>query len=73
LKIKKMSSLFVGVASLVVTGLAAAALPLAATTAFTDLGTAVTDVIDAVWPLVAAVLVGFMTIKLVKKGVSRAG
>ncbi len=53
-------------------GVASAALPTEATTAFTDLGGAVTDTLAAVWPLAAAVMVGFVTLKLVKKGVNKA-
>lgn len=47
---------------------AQAALPTEATTAFSSLSTAVTDILAAVWPVVAAVLVGFVTIKLFKRG-----
>lgn len=45
-----------------------AALPTAATEAFTDLSTAVTDVETAVWPVLGAVIVMFTIMKLVKRG-----
>lgn len=45
-----------------------AALPAEATSAFTSLSSAVTDILAAVWPVVAAVVVGFVTIKLFKRG-----
>lgn len=47
---------------------AQAALPTEATAAFTGIGTAITDVLAAVWPLIAAVMIGFITIKLTKRG-----
>lgn len=54
-----------------VAGSAFAVLPAEATSAFTALDTAATDVLAAVWPIVGLVLAGFVTIKLVKRGVSK--
>lgn len=62
----------VGLFSMMVAGIASAALPAEATAAFTDVTTAVTDVVAAIWPIVALVLVSFITIKLVKKGANKA-
>lgn len=58
-----LSALFCGVAS--------AALPTEATAAFTTLSGAATDVLAAIWPIIGVVLAGFVTIKLVKRGVSK--
>ena len=49
-----------------------AALPLAATTAITDAQTDSLALIDAVWPYVAAVAVGFVILKLFKRGINKA-
>lgn len=57
--------LMLGVAS------AHAALPTAAATALTDIGTAVDDVEAGIWPVIAASLVVFGIIKLVKRGASK--
>lgn len=67
---KKQNALVV-VALMLAAGAANAALPAEATAAFTGLGTAVSDVLAAVWPIVGAVLAGFVTIKLVKRGASK--
>lgn len=45
-----------------------AALPTEATAAFTALSGNVTDILAAVWPIVATVVGGFVLIKLFKKG-----
>jgi len=45
-----------------------AALPTEATAAFTSIGTMITDVIAATWVPVALVTVGFIGIKLFKRG-----
>lgn len=66
------------VASLFVVGAAAlpifahAALPAEATAAFTTISGNITDVLGAMWPLVAASVGGFTLIRLFKKGASRA-
>lgn len=49
-----------------------AALPAEATAAFTTLSTGVTDVLAAVWPILAAVTGGFALMKLFTKGANRA-
>lgn len=49
-----------------------AALPTEATAAFTALSTNATDVIAAIWPILALVTGGFALMKLFKKGASRA-
>lgn len=69
---RNLNKVLIGTGLALVTGVSFAALPAAATTAFTDVQTAITDVLAAVWPVVAAVVVGFMTIKLVKKGIAKA-
>ncbi len=51
----------------VVTG-ASADLPTAATTAITTMQTDGLALIDAIWPVVAAITVGFVIIKLFKRG-----
>jgi hypothetical protein len=54
-------------------GLAAhAALPTEATAAFTALQTNVTDIIAAVWPILASVTGGFALFKLFKRGANKA-
>jgi hypothetical protein len=54
-------------------GLAAhAALPTEATAAFTTLQTNVTDIIAAVWPILASVTGGFALFKLFKRGANKA-
>lgn len=53
-------------------GTAHAALPSEAMSAFTVLQGHVTDIITAIWPIVAAVVGGFALIKLFKKGANRA-
>lgn len=53
-------------------GVAHAALPTEATAAFTTLGGNVTDIMTAVWPILAAVVGGFALMKLFKKGANRA-
>ena len=60
-----------GAAGLVMVQGAYAALPAAAATALTDIGTGVDDVEAGVWPVIGAVLVAFTIIKLVKRGVSK--
>jgi len=60
-----------GTAMLAGVSAAQAALPPAAATAFTDMGTAIDDVETAVWPIVGASIVTFTIIKLVKRGASK--
>lgn len=67
----KLLKYVVAVGALAGSGSAFAALPTEATAAFTSLSTTVTDVSAAVWPIVASVLVLFVTIKLVKKGANK--
>lgn len=49
-----------------------AALPAAATDAFDAVETNVTDILGAVWPIVALSVGGFVLIKLFKKGANKA-
>lgn len=51
---------------------AMAALPAAATDAFEAVETNVTDILGAVWPIVALSVGGFILIKLFKKGANKA-
>lgn len=51
-----------------VAGLAQAALPTEAATAFTTVASNVTDIFSAIWPIVATVVGGFVLIRLFKKG-----
>jgi len=58
-----------------VTGMIAsahAALPTEATTAFTAISGNVTDVLAAMWPIVALATGGFVLVKLFKKGANKA-
>lgn len=68
---KKIGGLLVAMVA-VVSAPVYAALPAEAAQAFTDISTAVTDVLAAVWPIAAAVMAGFITLKLVKKGAGKA-
>lgn len=61
----------VGAAAVAYVENAMAALPTEATNAFTLLGTNVTDIFAAIWPIVAAVTGGFVLISLFKKGASK--
>lgn len=49
-----------------------AALPAEATAAFTTISGNVTDVLGAMWPIVALATGGFVLIKLFKKGANKA-
>ncbi len=49
-------------------GVANAALPTEATSAFTAVSGNVTDIFAAIWPIIATVTGGFVLIKLFKKG-----
>ena len=68
---KQMQLVLAGLLALVA-GSAMAALPTEATAAFTQLSTYVTDILAAVWPIVAAVVGGFALIKLFKRGANKA-
>ena len=48
-----------------------AALPTAATAAFTQLQTDGLSLIDLIWPVVGAITVGFVLISLFKRGASK--
>jgi hypothetical protein len=60
------------VASLGLVGSAQAALPTEATAAFTTISGNVTDILAAMWPIVALATGGFILIKLFKKGANKA-
>lgn len=64
--------ILVGLFSMAVSGLASAALPTEATAAFTQISGNVTDVIAAVWPILATVVGAFALMKLFKKGANKA-
>lgn len=71
---KNVRNLYAVVAGALMAGfssLSMAALPTAATTALTDVQTDGLALIDAVWPVVAAVTIGFVLIKLFKRGVNK--
>jgi hypothetical protein len=68
--VKRCAMPVVGGLTLVATQ-AHAALPTEATAAFTSLSGNVTDIFAAVWPIVAAVVGGFVLIGLFKKGASK--
>lgn len=53
-------------------GSAHAALPAEASTAFDKISGNVTDILAAIWPIVALSVGGFVLIKLFKKGANRA-
>jgi hypothetical protein len=55
-----------------VSGVASAALPAGATTAFTALQTDGLALIDAAWPVATAVTVGFIILGLFKKAANKA-
>ena len=59
-----LSTLFVASAN--------AALPAEAQTALDSVQTLVTDILGAVWPIATALTVGFVGIKLFKKGANKA-
>lgn len=58
---------------LVSSGVANAALPVGATTAFTDVQTDALALIDLAWPAVIAVTTGFIILKLFKKATNKIG
>lgn len=69
---QNIKSGLVAVGVLAVSGAAQAALPAEATAAFTTLSGDVTDILAAVWPIVALSVGGFTLVKLFKKGASKA-
>lgn len=66
-----MKKLFAGAGLGVVAVPSFAALPAEATAVFTSLSGTVTDVGAAIWPIIGAVMILFLTIKLVKRGGNR--
>lgn len=68
---KLMKKLFAGAGLAVVAVPSFAALPTEATAVFTSLSGTVTDVGAAIWPIIGAVMILFLTIKLVKRGGNR--
>lgn len=69
--LKKMFLAVLAVAVGAVALPAQAALPIEATAVFTSLSGTVTDVSAAVWPIVGAVMILFLTIKLVRRGANK--
>lgn len=68
---KLMKKLFAGAGLGVVAVPSFAALPTEATAVFTSLSGTVSDVGAAIWPIIGAVMILFLTIKLVKRGGNR--
>lgn len=62
----------VGAAAVAYVENALAALPTEATNAFSTISGNVTDILAAVWPIVALATGGFILIKLFKKGANKA-
>ncbi|CAH8189071.1 conserved exported hypothetical protein [Vibrio aestuarianus] len=62
----------IGVTALVAASAANAALPAEAQTAIDAVSAFVTDILAAVWPIATALTVGFVGIKLFKKGANKA-
>ncbi len=69
--IKRRYLATVGVVGSMVSGVASAALPAAAGTAFTDLQTDGLALVDLAWPVVAAITIAFIAIKLFKKAANK--
>ncbi len=67
----KLRALFASV-TLGISSFVHAAVPTEAATAVTDLITDAGTFIASLWPLVVAVIIGFIFMKLFKKGVSKA-
>lgn len=59
-------------APLVLIGQAHAALPTEVTGAFTSISDTVTGILALVWPIATALTVGFVGLKLFKKGANKA-
>lgn len=68
---QKRNKLLAGVGLAAVAAPSMAALPTEATAVFTSLSGTVTDVGAAIWPIIGAVMILFLTIKLVKRGGNR--
>jgi uncharacterized membrane protein len=69
---RKYLSIAAGATLAFVSGIASAAVPTEASTAVTDLIADAATFIGSLWPLLVAVVVGFIFMKIFKKGVSRA-
>lgn len=69
---KKQNQVVVGTGLVLGTGVASAALPTAATTAFTTLQTDVLSLIDLAWPAAIAITVGFIILRMFKRAASAA-
>lgn len=65
--LKVNSSTFIGITALFLSTAASAALPTEASSAITAATTAVSDVLTAVWVPIGAVIAGSVIIKLVKR------
>jgi uncharacterized membrane protein YeaQ/YmgE (transglycosylase-associated protein family) len=52
-------------------GMVNAAVPIAATTALTDLQTDALAIVDLVWPVVGAVTIAFILIKIFRRGANK--
>jgi hypothetical protein len=68
---QNVKKIAVGVVAAVASVAANAALPTEASAAFTTLTGNVTDILAAVWPLVATLVGGFTLIKLFKRGAGK--
>lgn len=66
------SKIALGVSLALTAGVASAALPADAQAAIDSVATFVTDILAAVWPIATALTVGFVGIKLFKKGANKA-
>lgn len=70
--VKRQAGMFgAAVVGVLISGTASAALPAAATTALTDLATDVTSILDAIWPIVVLVTIGFVLMGLFKRGAAK--
>ncbi len=67
----KHSKALFAVALLTTAGTASAALPAEAQAAIDAIAAFVTDILAAAWPIVTAVTVGFIGMKLFKKGANK--
>lgn len=68
----KSAKAAIGITVLVAASAANAALPAEAQTAIDSVSAFVTDILAAVWPIATALTVGFVGIKLFKKGANKA-
>lgn len=68
----KQSKALLAISLLTTAGVASAALPADAQSAIDAVSTFVTDILAAVWPIATALTVGFVGIKLFKKGANKA-